>query len=368
MAPSLPGHSTPSPSSDQNVPKVVSRIPTTNCRRLRGIRDTGPWRTRPIAPMMITAPTPPITAGPSWFALAPNETTMNATSRPSSTTPLNDSTNASQSNPSPLHSGGSSSGCRRMPARPWAATRMTPLRNHCRPKTRRRAPTTSRSGPMGTRLSARPRAATTTASTAKPAPSSPDAEHDRDHFDGLDRRGQEGGDQDNGCSGHASDCPRFLRASYADLAHARMRSSRPGPGGHRQRGRLRGLPQDRGSLGAPATVHDLRTRRLLRQLAEQTRDRSFPSRPPRDHEIVRAGRGLGLVLRGRGGSRSNRLADPRPRRPQRLRGDWLHVLDDPSLPSAADQDGRGRATGGRGVAGKAQEAGGIRELLRRPGG
>src|SRR4029077_1391630 len=40
MAPSPAGHSMPRPSSDQKVPKVVSRMPTTSCRRLRGIRVT----------------------------------------------------------------------------------------------------------------------------------------------------------------------------------------------------------------------------------------------------------------------------------------------------------------------------------------
>ncbi len=50
-----------------------------------------------------------------------------------------------------------------------------------------------------------------------PAAGGPDAEDDRDHLDGLDRGGEEGGDEDDGRAGHSSDCPRFSRASYADV-------------------------------------------------------------------------------------------------------------------------------------------------------
>jgi hypothetical protein len=55
-----------------------------------------------------------------------------------------------------------------MPASPRAATRITPLRNHCKPNTSNRAPTIKRSGPIGTWRSAAPSTTTTTASTANP--------------------------------------------------------------------------------------------------------------------------------------------------------------------------------------------------------
>src|SRR3979411_2227094 len=76
-----------------------------------------------MAPTMRPAATPPITAEPSWLAVTPNVTTMNATSRPSRTTPLKATTNAVQSNPSPVHSAGSSLGVLRAPARARAARR-----------------------------------------------------------------------------------------------------------------------------------------------------------------------------------------------------------------------------------------------------
>src|SRR6266853_4844504 len=118
---------------------------------------------------MMIAPTPPITATPNWFAPAPKLTTMIATSRPSRTTPLKARNQAVQSTPGPLHSSASPCGSLPpIPASPRAATRMMPLRNHCRPKTSSNAPITKRRGPIGTTLSAAPRITTTTASTPKP--------------------------------------------------------------------------------------------------------------------------------------------------------------------------------------------------------
>ena len=56
--------------------------------------------------------------------------------------------------------------------------------------------------------------------------------------------------------------------------------------------RLRGLPEDRRPVGAPADVPGVRQGRLLRQLAEQARDRALPrDRAPAD-PLGRAGRGL----------------------------------------------------------------------------
>src|SRR5258708_440522 len=59
------------------------------------------------------------------------------------------------------------------------------------------------------------------------------------------------------------------------------------------------MPEDGRALGAPALVPDLRPRRLLRRLAEQARHQAFPCDQAPDHEELRAGRGLGVVLRRR---------------------------------------------------------------------
>jgi Kef-type K+ transport system membrane component KefB len=55
----------------------------------------------------------------------------------------------------------------------------------------------------------------------------------------------------------------------------------------------------RGPLGAPAAVHQLRARRLLRLLAQPARRRARHARRPPGDGLGRAGRGLGLVLPGR---------------------------------------------------------------------
>jgi len=119
--------------------------------------------------LVFGGPPPPITAAPSWLAPAPKVTTMKATSSPSRSTPLKASAKAVQSRPGPVHSARSSAAPARIPARPRAATLAMPLRNHCSPKTSSSAPTIRRRGPIGIALRARPKTATTTASTRKPA-------------------------------------------------------------------------------------------------------------------------------------------------------------------------------------------------------
>ena len=52
-------------------------------------------------------------------------------------------------------------------------------------------------------------------------------------------------------------------------------------------------------MAAPARVHDLRARRVLQRLEEQARHQALPSFGTPDHQVLRAGGGLGLVLRGR---------------------------------------------------------------------
>jgi hypothetical protein len=107
--------------------------------------------------------------GRSARAVTPKLTTMNATSRPSSSTPLNARTNAVQSTPRPVAAAGDTVRSP-IPRKPLVLTRMTPLRSHCRPKTSSSDPTTSRNPPMGTAVSAVPSTRTRTASTARPAP------------------------------------------------------------------------------------------------------------------------------------------------------------------------------------------------------
>jgi hypothetical protein len=122
-----------------------------------------------MAPRTMTAAAAPTTAEPTAAAAAPNATTITATSRPSSDTPLNDSTNPVQSNPRSPESAESKSGAVWPTPHPSWATRSTPLRNHCRPNTSSNAPTISRTGVSGTLRTAVPSAATSTASTTKPA-------------------------------------------------------------------------------------------------------------------------------------------------------------------------------------------------------
>src|SRR6185295_4074172 len=63
---------------------------------------------------------------------------------------------------------------------------------------------------------------------------------------------------------------------------------------------LRGMPEDGRSLAALAPLPHLRPRRLLRRLEEQARHEALPRDPAPDHHLARAGRGLELVLCGRG--------------------------------------------------------------------
>ena len=61
---------------------------------------------------------------------------------------------------------------------------------------------------------------------------------------------------------------------------------RPGRRRRTQQRRVRGLPAHRRPMGAPAHVHDVRPRRLLRQLAEPPRHRPLPTRS--DHPIIQS--------------------------------------------------------------------------------
>src|SRR3954467_2994821 len=59
------------------------------------------------------------------------------------------------------------------------------------------------------------------------------------------------------------------------------------------------MPTHRRRLGPPAPVPDVRPHRLLRQLAGPARDEALPRQRSSRHSLVRAGRGLGLLLPGR---------------------------------------------------------------------
>ena len=65
---------------------------------------------------------------------------------------------------------------------------------------------------------------------------------------------------------------------------------------HPEQRRLRGLPPHRQPVAAPAHVHVLRPRRLLRQLAQPARHRPLPSQRSSDHSVLRARRGLVVLL------------------------------------------------------------------------
>ena len=71
-------------------------------------------------------------------------------------------------------------------------------------------------------------------------------------------------------------------------------------------------------MGASEDVPDLRTRRVLRLLKKQARDKAFSPDKTSDHALYRAGRELGLVLcrPSRAGSRLTKKRRP-PQETQR---------------------------------------------------
>src|SRR5215471_4818843 len=79
-----------------------------------------------------------------------------------------------------------------------------------------------------------------------------------------------------------------------------MHASRVDSQGQTQREGLRGMPEDGRLVGPPASVPELRARRLLRLVQEQARHDTLPRDSTSHRSVPRAGRGLALVLRGRG--------------------------------------------------------------------
>src|SRR5262245_11796583 len=94
---SPPGQSTPTPSPAQKMPNEVSMIPTANLSAFSGTRASGARTTKPTATTTATAARAASAASQIRCWAAPNVSTMNTTSRPSSKTPLNESVNEYQS-------------------------------------------------------------------------------------------------------------------------------------------------------------------------------------------------------------------------------------------------------------------------------
>src|SRR5882724_10002989 len=69
------------------------------------------------------------------------------------------------------------------------------------------------------------------------------------------------------------------------------------------------MPEDRLAVAALTPVPHLRSRRLLRRLAEQAREEAFSRDRPSHHRRLRSPRRMGMVLRGRGGVRPHRPGD-----------------------------------------------------------
>src|SRR6267378_3802359 len=65
-------------------------------------------------------------------------------------------------------------------------------------------------------------------------------------------------------------------------------------------------------MGAPADVHVVWPRRLLRQLSAPSRNRALRFRAPPDHPVLRTGRGLVVLLRRRSPLRRRRRTVVRP--------------------------------------------------------
>src|SRR4051794_36213995 len=89
---------------------------------------------------------------------------------------------------------------------------------------------------------------------------------------------------------------RVRRWRFGDRGPA-LPAPRPHPaGGAADAAGLRGVPSDRLAVGPSAPLPDLRARRLLRLLAEPPRASPRPHGRAPDRPVLRARRGLALVL------------------------------------------------------------------------
>src|SRR5262245_26121173 len=158
------------------MPKLVNSTPTTNLSSFSGTRSSGARTASPTATTSTTAAAAAAAARPSRPCVEPKVITMNATSSPSSSTPLKATVNDYQSTRAVPASASSAS--RRSRAKAAASSwsglkplaRRIALRSHCSPKASSSAPTTRRSVSIGIALSAEPSATTTAASVSNPAP------------------------------------------------------------------------------------------------------------------------------------------------------------------------------------------------------
>ncbi len=95
------------------------------------------------------------------------------------------------------------------------------------------------------------------------------------------------------------DAPRRPAAKARRPRRTRLLASRPGPRGGAQDDRLRGVPRDRRLLGRTPALPHLRSRRLLRSVAQSTRPGAFRRDGSPDHPGRPAGLHVDLVLGGR---------------------------------------------------------------------
>src|ERR1700677_2149330 len=87
-AASPPGQLAPAPSARQNMPNELSITPTANFSVFSGTRASGALAAAPTAMTSSTASPAAAAARATWCWLAPKVSTINATSRPSKSTPL----------------------------------------------------------------------------------------------------------------------------------------------------------------------------------------------------------------------------------------------------------------------------------------
>ena len=161
MARSLPGHLTPRPSPAQKVPNDVNIRPTTVFMAFSGTPASWRATTTPTPATTTMAAPAAALASPSWWSPPPRPRTMISTSRPSRNVPLKATTKpVASTRPLPAVLGTSatvnaSTCCLKMASSSCLAlsptARKTALRNHCKPKTSSRAPTTARNTLTGTR-------------------------------------------------------------------------------------------------------------------------------------------------------------------------------------------------------------------------
>ena len=93
-AASPPGQLAPAPSPLQNMPNEVSITPTSSFRVFSGTRASGALAATPAPITSSTATAAAAAARSRRCWLAPTVSTMKATSRPSSSTPLKHTVNA----------------------------------------------------------------------------------------------------------------------------------------------------------------------------------------------------------------------------------------------------------------------------------